>query len=53
MTVEHNMIVLNFNTMTSRFIVGGISNSKYCSFEESTAMQIVKYMLNGWYSLHL
>jgi hypothetical protein len=38
MMVEHNMIVLNFNTMISRFIVGGISDSKYRSFEESTAM---------------
>jgi hypothetical protein len=53
MTVEHTLMVMNFNTMTSGFIIGGISNSKYRSFEESTAMQIVKYMMNGWHSLHL
>jgi len=53
MTVEHTQIVLNFNTMTSRFISGGIYNSQYRSFEESTAVWIVKYMMNGWYSLHL
>jgi hypothetical protein len=38
MTVEHSLMVLNFNTMTSEFISGGISNTEYRSFEESTAM---------------